>query len=398
MFKRLNLKKFNIFKFLSCFIVLVILLISFNYAINISYNNTMNNFYNKFNSGDFKKAKETLSDNKVVNILKKNHKNSDLNNYFTSVVDILCKKIKNNSITNSQALVYLNEINSYNILNSSLDKLILVLDENYCPSTSHGYNSLLKLASEAYDINNFSYAITLLKKIPKNEKTYYSKAQNQIKKCMNKYRDNLIDEAEELSNNEYFSKAIDLLSNYDTSILPANDELIDIKIDEIDNKRTNYLAEITYADDEAASNLILTNINSVNINSLNISSNTSYLIHVDIDNQIISIYNGYTNDWLLVNQYPCSTGISGEETPKGIFTVTNRGEWFYSEDYKQGGKYWVQFLGDYLFHSLPYNEDQSQILDYTLGTPSSHGCIRLNTEDAKWIYDNIDDDTKVIIN
>ena len=58
----------------------------------------------------------------------------------------------------------------------------------------------------------------------------------------------------------------------------------------------------------------------------------------------------------------------------------------------------MQFLGDYLFHSLPYDENQNQILDYTLGTPSSHGCIRLNTEDAKWIYDTIDDDTKVIIN
>ena len=144
--------------------------------------------------------------------------------------------------------------------------------------------------------------------------------------------------------------------------------------------------------------MILTTINSTNINTLNISSNTPYLIHVDINNQTVSIYNGYTNNWSLVNKYICSTGIAGEDTPMGIFTVTNRGEWFYSEDYGQGGKYWVQFLGDYLFHSLPYDESQSQILDYTLGTPSSHGCIRLTAGDAKWIYDNIDDDTKVIIN
>lgn len=380
------------------FMILIILLVSFNYYINISYTNIMNNFYTEFSSSNFKIAKETLSENKFVNIFKKNSRNSDLNKYFTSVIDILCKDLKNNSITNSQALVYLNEINSYNILNSSLDKLILVLDENYCPSTSHGYNSLLELASEAYDNNNFSYAITLLNKIPTSEEDYFAKAENILAKCRNKYRDNLIAEADNLSANEYFSKAIELLSNYDTSILPSDDEIINDKIAEIDDKRTDYLAALTYEDDEAASNLILTTINSTNINTLNIASNTSYLIHVDIDNQLVSVYNGYINDWSLVNQYNCSTGIPGEDTPKGIFTVTNRGEWFYSEDYGQGGKYWVQFLGDYLFHSLPYDESQSQILDYTLGTPSSHGCIRLNTEDAKWIYDNIADDTKVIIN
>ena len=33
-----------------------------------------------------------------------------------------------------------------------------------------------------------------------------------------------------------------------------------------------------------------------------------------------------------------------------------------------------------------------------LGKQVSHGCIRLTAGDAKWIYDNIDDDTKVIIN
>ena len=70
---------------------------------------------------------------------------------------------------------------------------------------------------------------------------------------------------------------------------------------------------------------------------------------------------------------------------------------FYSEQYEQGGKYWVQFLGDYLFHSLPYDEDQDEIVDNTLGVPASHGCIRLDTEDAKWIYDNCRYGTTVVI-
>ncbi len=110
------------------------------------------------------------------------------------------------------------------------------------------------------------------------------------------------------------------------------------------------------------------------------------------------IYSGSNNNWNLIKEFSSSTGIEGKETPKGIFSVTDRGDWFYSEEFQQGAKYWVQFMGDYLFHSLPYDESQENIVDYTLGKPASHGCIRLNVEDAKWLYDNIDDGTKIIIN
>jgi len=37
------------------------------------------------------------------------------------------------------------------------------------------------------------------------------------------------------------------------------------------------------------------------------------------------------------------------------------------------------------------------ILDYTLGKPASHGCVRMTVEDAKWIYDTIPNGTKVIV-
>lgn len=398
MFKKLNLKKNNVFKFLSYFMILAIVLLSFYYYINVSYINTMNNFYSEFKTGKFESAKNSLYDNSIVNILKRNKRTSDLKEYFTSIVDVVCNNVENNSMTKESALLFLNEINSYNVLNSSLDKLILSFDENYCPTSSHGYVSFLELATEAYDNNDISYAIMLLGKIPDTSTTYYGKAQELLEKCRNKYRNNLITEAENLSNDEYFSKAIDLLSNFDTSILSEDDEIIYEKIDEIDEKRTDYLAALTYEDDEYSSNLILTEIDYSNINSLNIESNTTNLIHVDLNDQLVSIYDGSINNWALVNEYSCSSGIPDEKTPIGIFTVTNRGEWFYSDEYAQGGKYWVQFLGDYLFHSLPYDESQNQVLDYTLGTPASHGCIRLNTEDAKWIYDNIDDGTKVIIN
>ena len=43
------------------------------------------------------------------------------------------------------------------------------------------------------------------------------------------------------------------------------------------------------------------------------------------------------------------------------------------------------------------DETETNIVDYTLGKPASHGCIRLRESDSKWIYDNVPKDSKVII-
>lgn len=142
---------------------------------------------------------------------------------------------------------------------------------------------------------------------------------------------------------------------------------------------------------------MLNSITSSNINTLNLESLTSNLIYVSLADQITYVYKGSMNKWDKIKSFTCSTGIDGENTPTGVYDVRERGDWFFSDKYNQGGKYWVQFYGDYLFHSVPYNEDQSEVVDNTLGTPASHGCIRLKTEDAKWLYDNIEAGTKVII-
>ena len=57
------------------------------------------------------------------------------------------------------------------------------------------------------------------------------------------------------------------------------------------------------------------------------------------------------------------------------------------------GQYCTQIYGDYLFHSVPYteryNKGSLQPGEFDkLGTSCSHGCIRLQVADAKWIYDN----------
>lgn len=94
---------------------------------------------------------------------------------------------------------------------------------------------------------------------------------------------------------------------------------------------------------------------------------------------------------LVVKQFVCSTGLKGDETPLGVFRVSDRGKSFYSPSVSEGGYYWTRIEGDYLFHSVPFDKNYNMKPEEAakLGTPASHGCVRLALNDAKWIYNNI---------
>lgn len=117
---------------------------------------------------------------------------------------------------------------------------------------------------------------------------------------------------------------------------------------------------------------------------------------VNLDSQRVYIYDAKNQ---LVKEFVCSSGESGYDTPKGTYTIKERGYSFYSSKYKEGAYYWVQFMGNYLFHSVPF--DKNQVIETAevqkLGQKASHGCVRLAIDDAKWIYDNIPRGTSVVI-
>jgi lipoprotein-anchoring transpeptidase ErfK/SrfK len=119
-----------------------------------------------------------------------------------------------------------------------------------------------------------------------------------------------------------------------------------------------------------------------------------YRIDVSIREQKVRIY----DEDRLIKEWIVSTG-KNNSTPLGSFTTKNKGDWFFSEKYQQGGKWWVAFQGNYLFHSIPMDRDQNVISEEAekLGMPVSHGCIRLKEEHAKWLYNNIPKGTPVII-
>ena len=406
--------RFSIFKLLSIFVLFILLGFTTNIYLNSQYESLTSSFYNNFNNYNFSDAKSILN-NKVLTI-KKNNLNDDLSSYFTDIVNKVCIALSDNKINSTKALEVLKEIKSYNVLNSSLDKLISALDEDDNSITTNNQSnitndlddsndnditfennedSFLNLGISAFNSKDYDTAMEYFNQITESTPNDYEIAQSYINDYKSNYKDYLLESIDELVANKYYTKAINILSNYDVNLL-TEDEITEIenKINSITMFREEYSGE----DSEYTSNAILQEITPNNINSLSITSKTPYLVYLNLDKQITYIYEGSNNNWNLIKEFPSSTGIEGKETPKGIFSVTNRGEWFFSDEFQQGGKYWVQFMGDYLFHSLPFDETQSNILDYTIGEPSSHGCIRLKVEDAKWLYDNIANDTKIIIN
>ena len=396
--KNKNKDVFKIFA-ISCSVLLLVVIL--NFYVDYKYLSIVNNFYSKFNSCDFTEAKKIINNDSIYLKLKKKKLNNDLNAHFSEVVNNICQSLLESNEEKEKALIVFNEIKSYNILNSSINKLIISLDKNYVVQTESDYKAILLLGVDSYNNGNLKEGIDYLKKIPSTSK-YANKANKYIKQYVNEYKEGLFNQADELVKDDYYTKAINLLKDADTSIIDVNDTDIEAKINSISEARENYLTSISSNENKqetiSASSKLLQSLTSNNINTLNIESLTSNLIYVNLKDQITYIYKGSINNWDKIKSFKCSTGIESEKTPTGIFDVRERGAWFFSDKYNQGGKYWVQFYGDYLFHSVPYNKDQSEVVDYTLGVPASHGCIRLKTEDAKWIYDNIESGTKVIIN
>lgn len=124
-------------------------------------------------------------------------------------------------------------------------------------------------------------------------------------------------------------------------------------------------------------------------------SATDYCIAVDITDHRTVVMKRKGDGWKVVKYWVCSTGAPDMPTILGSFEVGDRG---YSFGDWEGYTcyYWTQFSGNYLFHSVKYEPGTFDIQDGRLGEDVSEGCVRLDIENARWIYDNIPEFTRVI--
>ena len=122
-------------------------------------------------------------------------------------------------------------------------------------------------------------------------------------------------------------------------------------------------------------------------------SATQWLLMVNNTTCRVGVYRGFRGNWQPVFYWQCSPGKASTPTVLGEYTVTGKG---YVFGHGYSCYYYTQFYGDYLFHSVLYDQGTFNIQDGRLGQNLSHGCVRLSLENAKWIYDNIPYGTKVV--
>jgi len=109
-------------------------------------------------------------------------------------------------------------------------------------------------------------------------------------------------------------------------------------------------------------------------------------IVVDLSTQLVTAFEGEK----LVFSERCSSGVKGNDTPKGNFTtyhkgpsvhMTNEGDAVEEEIvYSLPGVPWCSFFtgAGNAFHGTYWHNDY--------GRPRSHGCVNLPTLSAKWLY------------
>lgn len=380
--------KFKIKKIYLICISLILLFVGINCYGIYRYNSIFDDFKNQFDSFNYSEANNILLTKDNINPFKALFIDKDLNDYFTSKINSLSDSINNSALSDEDILLQLKEIDRYNIL--SHDELsTLSCSLNSIKNSSSEYNDGISY----FNAEDYTNALVCLKNVSSLDLNY-NYAVKYMNKSKEKIKENIFAYCDELASDDYYSKAISIL--LDSGTLSNNDPDVKNKISEFKSMQQAYYDKNS-AIVEASSKALTSTITPSNINTLNITSNTSYLINVNLDNQKTYVYKRKNNNWNLVRTCPCSTGIPGEDTPCGSFYTQEKGNWFFSEKFQQGGKYWTQITGDILFHSVPFSKDKKTILDYTLNKPASHGCIRLSVDDAKWIYSNIPRGSKIII-
>lgn len=100
------------------------------------------------------------------------------------------------------------------------------------------------------------------------------------------------------------------------------------------------------------------------------------------------MFKGSKNNWKLYYYWDCVTGAPSTPTIKGTFRTTGYTRTSLSTDSR--ARWCTQIWGGYFFHTILASNSE-------LGKSLSHGCIRMSYTSAKWIYNNVNAGTTVVI-
>jgi len=123
----------------------------------------------------------------------------------------------------------------------------------------------------------------------------------------------------------------------------------------------------------------------------NYIENEASFVEVDLRKMIVSLY----GRGLLLKTLPVTMkGREGSwwETPTGNYKAILKERNHFSSIGKVWMPYSIQFYGNFFIHGLPYYENGESVASSYTG-----GCVRLNTEDAKTVFDFVEKDMPILI-
>lgn len=131
------------------------------------------------------------------------------------------------------------------------------------------------------------------------------------------------------------------------------------------------------------------------VNSKGYQSTSKYLIWISLDKQRLYLFKGSQCNWKLYKTYKCSSGKVATPTPKGQYRLRRKEYmfWFDEDCYA----YYASFFSGNAIHSWLLTPGDRIYNDGKLGSPASHGCVRVDESNAKFIYNKVPMGTTVII-
>ncbi len=129
------------------------------------------------------------------------------------------------------------------------------------------------------------------------------------------------------------------------------------------------------------------------VNLQEFESKTDYLLWINKYTQKVMVFEGKKGDWNLIHTFPCATGSNETPTPAGVFEIFKRtDQWDFPDHCVRQVSI---FNGGHAFHTVLLNFDGT-FYNRRVGEPISHGCVRMQIEDANYIF-NLPMNTCVVV-
>ena len=119
------------------------------------------------------------------------------------------------------------------------------------------------------------------------------------------------------------------------------------------------------------------------VNTRGTGSSTQYMAWVSLYQQHVYFFKGSKGNWECFDDWEVATGLAK--------SATATGDWKVKRKWKKRNSlsYWTNFYSCVSFHSWGNPK--------CFGAPRSGGCVRMTKSQAKWVYNTLPKNTKVIV-